>query len=88
VWAFKLDFDHPENMAEPKTVGAFVPDQNAPNGRKPTGMYDFGPFVLDVFPYPDGQLVVYDGLSGVYVVQYDASKDMTPPTPWPREGKL
>ncbi|HUR62565.1 MAG TPA: hypothetical protein VM286_09415 [Candidatus Thermoplasmatota archaeon] len=87
LWAFKLDFEHPENMALPKTVGVFMPDQNGQNGRDPTGTYDFAPFVLDVFPYPDGTLVVYDGLSGVYTVKYDEKKDMPSPEPWPKEGK-
>jgi hypothetical protein len=87
LWAFKLDFEHPENMALPKTVGVFVPDQPGQNGRKPTGGYDYAPFVLDVFPYPDGTLVVYDGLSGVYTVKYDPAKDMPSPAPWPKEGK-
>lgn len=87
VWAFKLDFEHPENMALPPTVGAFVPDKGPLSGRVPDGTYDFGPFVLDVFPYPDGTLVIYDGLSGVYVVKYDPSKDMPAPEPWPAEGR-
>ncbi len=87
VWAFKLDFAHPEALATPRSVGAFVPDQNAPRGRVANDGYEYAPFVLDVFPYPDGTLVIYDGLSGVYVVQYDSSKDMPSPTPWPREGK-
>jgi len=87
LWAFKLDYDHPENMALPKTVGVFVPDKPGQNGRTPTSGYDYAPFVLDVFPYPDGVLTVYDGLSGVYTVKYDASKDMPSPEPWPKEGK-
>lgn len=87
IWAVKLDFEQPENMKLPPTVGAFVPDRNAPTGREPTGTYDFAPFVLDIFPYPDGTLVIYDGLSGVYVVKYDPSRDMAPPAPWPAEGR-
>ena len=87
VWAFKLDYENPENMKLPPSVGAFVPDKGPHSGRTPDGTYDFGPFVLDVFPYPDGTLVIFDGLSGVYVVQYDEAKDMTPPEPWPAEGK-
>jgi hypothetical protein len=87
LWAFKLDFEHPENMALPKSVGVFMPDKNGQNGRKPTGTYDFAPFVLDVFPFPNGNLVVYDGLSGVYTVKYDAGKDMPSPEPWPAKGK-
>ena len=87
VWAFKLDYDHPDSMQEPKSVGVFVPDQGPQNGRKPTGFYDYAPFVLDVFPYADGNLVIYDGLSGAYSVHYDASKDMPSPQPWPANGK-
>jgi hypothetical protein len=87
VWAFKLDYDHPDSMQEPKTVGVFVPDKGPQNGRKPTGGYDYAPFVLDVFPYPGNDLVIYDGLSGVYSVHYDPSKDMPSPEPWPAAGK-
>ena len=36
---------------------------------------------------PLGNLVIYDGLSGMYSVHYDASKDMASPTPWPAAGK-
>ena len=87
VWAFKLDYDHPDRMALPPSVGVFVPDKPSQDGRKPTGGYDYAPFVLDVFPYPDGNLVIYDGLSGMYSVHYDPSKDMPSPEPWPANGK-
>jgi len=87
VWAFKLNYDDPDSMAEPKTVGVFMPDKPGQNGRTPNDGYEYAPFVLDVFPYADSNLVIYDGLSGVYSVHYDASKDMPSPTPWPAAGK-
>jgi hypothetical protein len=87
VWAFKLDYDHPDSMLLPPSVGVFMPDGDSQQGRQPTGFYDYAPFVLDVFPYPDGNLVIYDGLSGMYSVHYDASKDQASPEPWPANGK-
>jgi hypothetical protein len=87
VWAFRLDYAHPDSMQEPRSVGVFVPDKGPQDGRKPTGFYDYAPFVLDVFPYDDSSLVIYDGLSGVYSVHYDAGKDMASPQPWPANGK-
>ncbi|HUR26316.1 MAG TPA: hypothetical protein VM327_09930 [Candidatus Thermoplasmatota archaeon] len=87
IWAFKLDFDHPDSMLLPPSVGVFMPDHTSQQGRQPTGFYDYAPFVLDVFPYEDNNLVIYDGLSGVYSVHYDASKDMPSPEPWPANGK-
>ncbi|MES2154143.1 MAG: hypothetical protein V4510_03320 [bacterium] len=79
VWAFTLDLDHPEAMKAPPTVGVFVPDGGPQNGRKPTGGYDYAPFVLDVFPDANYDLVIYDGLSGVYSVHYDVEHPMTSP---------
>lgn len=87
VWAFKLDFDHPDNLRTPPSVGVFMPDQAPVHARAATSGYDYEPFVLDVFPDANDNLVVYDGLSGVYSVHYDAAKDMVPPTPWPFDGK-
>jgi hypothetical protein len=83
VWAFRLDLDHPENMKAPPSVGVFLPDHEAQQGREPKGMYDLAPFVLDVFPFADGHLVVYDALTGVYSVKYDAAHPMPAPKPWP-----
>jgi hypothetical protein len=88
VWAFKLDYDHPDSMQEPKSVGVFVPDKSSQNGRKADDGYEYAPFVLDVFPYADNNLVIYDGLTGMYSVHYDPSKDMASPTPWPATGKM
>jgi hypothetical protein len=86
VWAFQLDLENPENMALPPSVGVFVPDEGPANGRDPTGFYDYAPFVLDMFAFDDYNLVVYDGLSGVYSVQYDPEHPMQSPEAWPREG--
>jgi hypothetical protein len=88
VWAFKLDFLHPENMKEPRSAGVFVPDMwPTQKPRAPKGGYDYSPFVLDVFPFEDDTLVIYDGLSGVYSVKYDPTMELAAPKPWPAAGQ-
>ncbi|GEM_PF-1580739 len=87
VWAFKLNFTNPEMMKEPPSVGVFVPDKPADKGRVPKSGYDFAPFVLDVLPTGGNYLTVFDGLTGVYSLQYDPDHPMPSPTPWPASGK-
>ncbi|MEA3200413.1 MAG: hypothetical protein QOE90_1841 [Thermoplasmata archaeon] len=87
VWAFKLDFDHPENMKEPVSEGVFVPDKWVAKGRTPTQGYDYAPFVLDVFPEGGNHLVVFDALSGVYSLLWHPEMKLPAPTPWPASGK-
>jgi hypothetical protein len=86
VWA--IDLSTPKKLASPPSVGVFVPDKAPPNpNRQAKGVYDYAPFVLDVFPFDNGDLGVFDGLSGFYSLHYDASKPMPSPTPWPKDGK-
>lgn len=82
VWA--IDLTNPE---QPRSAGVFIPDKQAPKGRDPVGFYDLTPFVLDVFPYEDGTMAIFDGVSGVYTVKYDASVVAPAYTEWPAEGK-
>lgn len=82
VWAIDLT-----NPAKPVSAGVFVPDMQAPKGRAPTGFYDLAPFVLDVFPYADGTMAIFDGLSGVYTVRFDSTMMTSPYAEWPAEGK-
>jgi hypothetical protein len=100
VWAFPLEFDtyrtaptldtlgsdSGEGIVLPGSIGVFMPDQYPDAGRVPDGFYDYSPFVLDLFAYDDYSLVVYDGLSGAYTVQFDPDHPMASPEPWPREG--
>lgn len=82
IWAVDLT-----DPAEPRSIGAFVPDRAPPDPRRePTGFYDLTPFVLDVFPRPDHTLTVFDGYSGVYTVKFDPTRPMAAPTPWPTSG--
>jgi hypothetical protein len=86
LWA--VDVSTPEKLAAPPSIGVFVPDKAPPNpNRKPTGVYDYAPFVLDVFPQENGYLGVFDGLSGFYSLHFDAAHPMPSPTPWPASGK-
>lgn len=75
VWA--IDLSSPEKMAAPQAVGVFLPDRVSP---KPPARPGDSPSTLDVLAQPDGNLVVYDAPSGVYVVHFDAS-DPAPPAP-------
>jgi len=86
VWAFTLDYTNATAMKSPPTVGVFIPDKAPVNARKATSGYDFEPFVLDVFPFANDDLVVYDGLSGVYSLHYDAAHPMPAPPPWVVKG--
>lgn len=73
VWA--VDLSTPENLAAPPTVGVFVPDRvsPAPPAVGPSHGVEGTPTVLDVLAYPNGDLVVFDASSGVYVVRFDAT---------------
>ena len=85
VWA--VDLSTPENLAEPKSIGVFMPDQHPPAPRRePKGGYDLTPFVLDVFPNEDYTMTIFDGYSGVYSVKFDPAHPMPAPTPWPVKG--
>lgn len=86
VWA--IDLSTPEKMANPPTIGVFMPHNEPPNPPKVDwkGQIRSWPYVLDVIPYPDGTLVTFDSTSGAYTVRFDPTKPMTPPTPWPKEG--
>jgi hypothetical protein len=86
VWA--VDLSTPEKIASPPTIGAFVPDRVSPSpaegdgGRAGEGVPD----VLDVLAYPNGDLVVFDAGSGLYVLRFDAGDPAPAPEPWPVPG--
>ena len=85
VWA--LDISTPENLALPKSVGVFVPAKPTPAYVPAKNPYNLTPFVLDVFPNADSTMTIFDALSGVYTVHFDAEHPMAAPTPWPRDGQ-
>lgn len=72
-----------EGTHELPTHGVFIPDSQAPN--PPNTDYllmDHAPVVLDVMTLPSGELVIFDGASGVYTVQYDPTVPTPQPDPW------
>lgn len=84
VWA--VDLSTPEAIAKPPTIGAFLPDRVSPS--PPAGENDYGiPEVLDVLAYSNGDLVVYDAASGLYVVRFDGGNPAPAPEPWPVPGE-
>lgn len=79
VWA--VDLSTPERLREPATVGVFLPDRVSP--KPPKGpAFGWTPTVLDVLAYPNGDLVVFDGPSGLYTLRFDAAKPAPAPPPW------
>lgn len=85
VWA--VDVSNESLLANPPSIGAFLPANvsPAPGGPAPAGEpLDYTPCVLDVLGMSDGSLVVFDAMSGVYTVHFDASKPAPSPPPWSR----
>lgn len=82
VWA--VDLSTEAALRDPPTVGAFVPANAPPVPAASTGADVVGmPTVMDAVPLPGGDIVVFDGQSGLYVVRYDASRPMPAPPSWP-----
>ena len=85
VWA--VDLSTPERIANPPTIGAFVPGNVSPSPPSGRARASEGvPNVLDVLAYPNGDLVVFDDQSGVYVLRFDAADPAPAPEPWPVPG--
>lgn len=82
VWA--IDLSTPEKLTLPRAVGAFLPANVSPKPPTATGADLVGtPNVLEALPTRDGDLVVFDSQSGVYVVRFDATMPVEGATPWP-----
>lgn len=94
VWAVDVSSDAARTLMP--SIGAFLPTMRSP---KPwTGFTqgsrviqvvfgnvqaDSTPFILDLDALPDGTLVVWDGVSGLYTVRFDAVHPAPAPAPWP-----
>jgi hypothetical protein len=73
VWA--IDLSTPAKLANPPTIGAFVPSRESPKPGKIGGSDVVGtPTVMEQWPLPDGSMIVFDSQSGLYVVRFDASQ--------------
>lgn len=71
LWA--VDVSTPEALAQMPNIGVFMPANPSPKPIGRSAPYDFTPVVLDVNPLSDGNMVVYDGFTGLYVVRFDAT---------------
>lgn len=69
LWAVDLSG---ANLTRMPAIGVFVPD-DAPARPHPDRLVAGAPWVMDVKAFPDGDLAVFDGWSGVYVVRFDAT---------------
>lgn len=82
VWA--VDVSTPEAIRTMPSIGAFMPEIPPPKGTVyPDHVYHYTPIVMDVLPLSDGNMIVYDGTSGLYVVKFDHSNPAPSPDPWP-----
>lgn len=82
VWAVDLSpVATAQNLTLLDSVGAFLPDRVSP--APPESMIRWTPTVQEVFAFPDGTIVLFDGSSGIYTVRFDASRPAPAPEPWP-----
>lgn len=96
VWA--IDVSSLDAMQAMPAIGVFLPTLESPKpaGTPPrsivTNLYfrlagntngDWTPLVGDLDVAPDGTLIVWDGMSGIYSVLFDATRPAPPPKPWP-----
>lgn len=93
VWA--IDVSNEESRAAMPSIGVFLPTKVSPQkfSRPPRSALidrlfagyalDGTPTVLDLNVLSDGTLVVFDLLSGLYTVKFDASNPAPAPPPWP-----
>lgn len=81
VWAVDLsgllDGSVDEADKHPPAVGVYLPANVSPKP-PPDGSYDWTPTIMDANALGDGDLVVWDCTSGVYVVHYDDSQPAPP----------
>lgn len=77
VWAIDLsgflDGIVDEQDQRPPAIGVFLPANQSP-APPPRASYDWTPTVMDANAIGNGELVVWDNQSGIYVVKFDASQ--------------
>ena len=81
VWAVDLsglaDGVVDEADKHPPAIGAYIPANVSPKP-PPDGPYDWTPTIMDANSLGDGDLVVWDSTSGIYVVSFDATQPAPP----------
>jgi hypothetical protein len=93
VWAVDVSTD--EALSTMPSIGVFMPANVSPSkfdfpprsaviqGRWGGYALEDTPVILDLNSKSDGTLVVYDSLSGLYTVRFDATHPAPAPAPWP-----
>ncbi|HVL49496.1 MAG TPA: hypothetical protein VM889_13145 [Candidatus Thermoplasmatota archaeon] len=97
LWA--IDVSTPEALATMPSIGVFLPTEVSPKpgfqknpkqvvyqNRFGAYMLDGAPTIMDVEVHRDGSMVIYDVVSGLYTVRFDAAMPMVSPEPWPLPG--
>jgi hypothetical protein len=78
VWAIDV-----KDLSEPQlpAIGVFVPANISPKPAPTIRAYDWTPTVMENNALPNGDLVIWDSSSGVYLVNFD-DHNKAPPTYW------
>lgn len=72
VWA--VDLSTPDALRKPPSIGVFIPANESPMPGAIGGSDVVGtPTVMEAWATPEGEVVVFDAQSGVYMVRFDAS---------------
>lgn len=81
VWAIDLsglaDGTVDEADRYPPAVGVYIPSNVSPKP-PPDGSYDWTPTIMDANVLADGDLVIWDCTSGIYVVGFEATQPAPP----------
>lgn len=84
VWAVDLsgllDGVVDEIDKNPPAIGVYLPANQSP-APPPRASYDWTPTVMDANAIGNGELVIWDNQSGIYVVKFDATQP-APPRVW------
>jgi hypothetical protein len=78
LWA--IDVSHlPDKPKSLESVGVFMPPNQSP---KPPPKGGYSPRVNDIVVFDDGNMVVFDAQTGLYMVRFDDSNPAPAPPPW------
>lgn len=82
VWAIDLsgllDGTVDDEDKHPPAVGVYIPANVSPKPPPPEAPYDWTPTIMDANSFGDGDLVIWDCTSGIYVVHYDEAQPAPP----------